>query len=362
MNTDTKKILVIDDSALMRRVICDIINSDKRFQAVAKASDGLEALELLRVNQYDGVVLDINMPRMNGLELLAKLKEEKIAVRVLVFSTDTVEGAQVTMDALELGAQDFIQKPGSSLEVRGEKYMHRFLELLYTVCGSKQSIGSTIARTHQKEIQRPFVKKPAERVNGEKIVAIASSTGGPKALQSVLPLLPENLDAPVVLVQHMPGGFTASLAERLNGMCRIRVKEAEEGEVLQKGVAYISMGGRHMNILETAGGRRVIHYTDQPQREGVRPSANYMYESLMETGYAEAVCVVLTGMGMDGTEGICNLSKKKKLYVIAQDQATSVVYGMPKGVVNAGMTDEEIPLNDIAARITERVGIRVAGK
>lgn len=191
---------------------------------------------------------------------------------------------------------------------------------------------------------------------GRKLVAIASSTGGPKALQSLIPKLPSNLNAPVLIVQHMPAGFTEALAGRLDSLSELSVKEAAEGDAVQKGHAYLARGGRHMNTAVTAG-RLVIHYTDEPPREGVRPCANYMYESLMNSDYDEIVCVVLTGMGADGTEGIRNLKRKKKVTVIAQNEETCIVYGMPRSVVVAGLADREVPLTQIANEIIKNVGV-----
>lgn len=191
---------------------------------------------------------------------------------------------------------------------------------------------------------------------GKKVVAIASSTGGPKALQSLIPKLPGNLNAPVLIVQHMPAGFTEALANRLNTLSDLQVKEAAEGDVLQKGVVYLARGGRHMNVIAQAG-KQIIHYTDDAPREGVRPCANYMYESLTDSVYGEVVCVVLTGMGADGTEGIKNLKMKKKVTVIAQNEETCTVYGMPRSIVLAGFAEKVLPLEQIANEITKNVGV-----
>ncbi|MBO4291316.1 MAG: chemotaxis-specific protein-glutamate methyltransferase CheB [Lachnospiraceae bacterium] len=396
---DEKKILVVDDSALMRRVICDIINSDKRFQVVARACDGLEAFDLLSRNSYDAVVLDINMPKMNGLDLLRELKKFKISARVLIASTDSTEGAEVTIEALELGALDFIQKPGTSFECRREEFTTRFLSLLYAVSCSRFTVrdqqsapvkkpfgertggpvsalgrgigveGRGIPEVRQKNTEKleTVLKKedskaekerePKEKC-GSKLVAIASSTGGPRALQSVIPFLPGNLDAPVLLVQHMPKGFTSSLAQRLDSLSDLEVREACDGDVLEKGVVYIAMGGAHMNLKTASRGTYVIRYSDEPAREGVKPCANYMFESIADTDLKEICCVVLTGMGADGTDGIRNLKKKKEPYVVSQNAETCVVYGMPKSVTNAGLSNEEIPLEKIAEKITEKIGTR----
>lgn len=187
-----------------------------------------------------------------------------------------------------------------------------------------------------------------------KIVAIASSTGGPRALQAVFSKIPAGFEPPVLVVQHMPHGFTASLAQRLDGVCGIKVKEAEEGEEIKSGTAYISMGGLHMTVKKERSGRHVIRYLDEPTREGVKPCANYMYESLADSGYDRIICAVLTGMGADGTEGIANLKKRKSIYVVAQDKDSCVVYGMPKNVVQAGLADEEVPLDRVMPEIIQK--------
>ena len=191
---------------------------------------------------------------------------------------------------------------------------------------------------------------------GRKIVAIASSTGGPKALQTLIPLLPSNLNAPLVLVQHMPAGFTKALASRLNDLSSVSVAEASEGEELELGHLYLSAGGLHMNVIRGATGH-VIHYTDEPNREGVKPSANYMYESLRDSLYDEVICVVLTGMGADGTAGIKALQEVKKTTILVQNEATCTVYGMPKAVVRAGLANQELDLESLAKEIIKNVGV-----
>lgn len=361
MESNRKQILVVDDSPLMRRVLSDIINSDKRFQVTAKAADGMEAFDLLTRESFDAVVLDLNMPRMNGLELLEELRKYRIAARVMIASTDSKEGARVTLDALELGALDFIQKPDSSFGCRGEDFTESFLSILYAVsCGRLPTYDKPAIPVPTKpEVKKPVRSSSSSGGSIRKIVAIASSTGGPRALQSVIPLLPRELDAPVLLVQHMPKGFTASFAERLDGLSQVSVREAKDGEPLEKGVVYVAMGGRHMNVKAGITGALSIRYSDEPHREGVRPSANYMFESLAGVGNVDLTCVVMTGMGSDGMEGIQNLKKHKKAYVITQDQESCVVYGMPKSVDQAGLSEIQLPLRDIAKAIEDRVGLRI---
>lgn len=355
-----KKILIVDDSALMRRMYYDIIENDKRFQVENFAKDGVEALEFLRKKKYDAVVLDVNMPNMNGIQLLKALKKEGITAKVIMSSTDTMHGAKVTLDALELGAIDFIHKPERSYLCKKEEFHDEFLKKLQVV--SESSVCTYEAKApevkEQKENDNIVIKLAKKhKATGKKIVAIASSTGGPKALQSVIPRIPATINAPVLIVQHMPVGFTATLAERLNNMSELTVKEAAEGDEVLNGYAYLSMGGKHLQVVEK-NGRNYIHYSDEPIREGVKPCANYMYESLMDCSYDEAVCVVMTGMGADGTEGIQNLKKKKKIHVITQEKDTCAVYGMPKSVDQAGLSNQQVHLEKIAQEIILTVGVR----
>lgn len=357
-----KKILVVDDSALMRRVLCDIINNDKRFHVEDRATNGLEALDLLSRKTYDAVVLDVNMPKMNGLQLLRELQKYKISAKVMMASTDTREGTKTTLDALELGALDFIHKPENAIDCREENFSSHMLEILAVVADSKPPVFVSEEKKQDEKKTADkvamLVKKHTTQATGKKIVAIASSTGGPKALQSVIPLLPKNLQAPVLIVQHMPKGFTASLAERLNSLSELEVHEAAEGDVLENGHVYLAMGGRHMNVVTSPTGKYTIHYTDGPAREGVRPCANYMYESLIDSKFDEVVCVVMTGMGADGTQGIKNLKDKKKIQVIAQEEESCAVYGMPRCVVIAGLSDRVVPLDQIAQEIILNVGVK----
>ena len=359
---EPKKILIVDDSALTRRVLCDIINSDKRYSVEGMANNGIDALKLLDENTYDGIITDINMPRMNGLEFLKELKKRKRDERVMVLSTETSEGAKVTLDALELGAVDFIQKPQSAIYSKDQDFIKRFFEILEAVVFSNRKASSGIYRNTV--VLRPAsIMAKVEGVSipkegkGNKIVAIASSTGGPKALQNVIPRLPKNLDAAVLVVQHMPVGFTRSLADRLNAMSELTVSEAVDGEYIEKGHVYISKGGAHMNYQDANGRGRIV-YTDEPSREGVKPCANYMYESLAKSPYHTVVCVVLTGMGHDGTEGIQNLVKTKKTHIIAEDEKSFVVNGMPGSIVATGLVNEVVDIEQVAQSILSNVGVR----
>ena len=392
-----KKILVVDDSALMRRLISDIINSDNRFCVKDLATNGLEALDLIIKNHmvYDAVVLDINMPKMNGLELLEQLQKHRIRINVIMVSTLAKEGAKETIIALERGAFDFVTKPENYLDAKEEHFKNRLLEVLSIaakadvpsstaerpsgikkteVTSDRSSTGlRTTAQVGTSQPTRMGVMtslktkfKPHKKFTGSKegkskLVALACSTGGPKSLQSVIPKLPANLDAPVVLVQHMPKGFTNSLAMRLNEMSQVTVKEAADGDVLQKGWVYIAPGGKQMRVLKV-GGTYKIAVTDEPARDALKPCANIMYESLVCSSFDEITCVVLTGMGADGTMGIGTLGENINVHVIAQDEATSVVYGMPKAIAEANIVDQVLPLDKIADAITKNVGVLNNGR
>ena len=385
----------------MRRVISDIINEGNEYEVAAIAKDGLEGFDLIvsNPNLYSAIILDINMPKMNGLELLQKLQKNHIEQTVIVVSTVAKEGAKETIQALEYGAFDFVTKPENYFETKGNDFKKRIHDMLNVATSSKASVERTRSATDVKpsgysgsrltsgrtsslissekkasidaisalrrrnEINDTIPPKvnPSRFTNiksgSKKVVALACSTGGPKSLQQVIPMLPKNLDAGVVLVQHMPAGFTASLAARLNEISDINVKEGADGDVIQKGWVYIAPGGKHIEVVKKAS-EYVIKLNDEPPIDGLRPCANVMYKSLVQCNYDEITCVVLTGMGADGTEGIKTLSAShKKIHVIAQDEDSCVVYGMPKAIAQTGLVDEVVPLNKIAETITKNVGV-----
>lgn len=351
-----KNILVVDDSALMRRVICDIINSDESFEVIDTARDGIDAYEKITTKKYDAMVLDINMPRMDGLELLRKLQSEKINLLTIMASTLTVEGSKETIEALELGAIDFVTKPGNIIEAKGEDFSTSLLRVLNAVLRTTKSYRPMVSRPAFSGAASILPVKSDVR-GGNKLIALACSTGGPKSLQSVIPMLPENMDAPMVLVQHMPAGFTKSMADRLNELSKVNVKEAEEGDVLQKGWVYVAPGGKHMKVVRN-GATHKIRLEETPPIGGLRPCADIMYKSLKDSGFDEVVCVVLTGMGADGTEGILDLKKGKKIFTISQDEETCVVYGMPRAIAEAGVVNKVVSLKDVASTIITNVGVQ----
>ena len=384
----------------MRRVISDIINEGDDYEVAAIAKDGVEGFDLIvsNPNLYSAVILDINMPKMNGLELLKELQKNRIEQTVIVVSTVAKQGAKETIQALEYGAFDFVTKPENYLETKGVAFKEAIHKMLDIATSSRASIertrvvrsrttplsatsrttttsrlgqnssnadrASAINALRQRSMERNVAPAKIEasslrnvKKNKKKIVALACSTGGPKSLQQVIPVLPKSLDCGVVVVQHMPAGFTASLAQRLDEMSQVKVKEAAQGDIIKKGVVYIAPGGFHLKIVK-AGTEYKIDLNKEPAIEGLRPCANIMYESLENSDFDEITCVVLTGMGADGTKGIKGLvDKKKKIYVIAQDEDSCVVYGMPKAIAKTGLVNEVVPLNRIANSITKNVGV-----
>ncbi len=389
-----KNILIVDDSALMRRTMSDIINADEELHNDKYAVNGEDALRILEAgDKFDAIVLDINMPKMNGIEFLRELNRKGRKERVVIVSTIAREGAKETIQALELGAFDFITKPDSLSEAKGPSFGQRLVEMLYAAIGLRTSETSNedVKKRLRASVTRPGsltntgsfgtctpAKKPADssmRVgpggisdrtnhskapagrNAKKLVALACSTGGPKALQYVVPFLPANLDAPVLIVQHMPEGFTSSLSKRLDELSKINVKEAADGDVLKKGTVYIAKGGSQMRLTEKSRKEHVVTVRKEAARNGLKPCADIMYESLMETSFDEITCVVMTGMGADGTQGILQLEKTNKVYVIGQDAESCTVYGMPKALADTGAVDEVVTLKGIADAITKHVGV-----
>ena len=380
-----KKVLVVDDSALMRRVLSDIINKDEEFHTEHSARDGLEALKLMEQNDFDAIVLDIIMPRMNGIDFLKEVNERGYTAKIIIVSTIARKGAGETIEALELGAFDFVTKPGNLREAKSGEFAAKVLSRLYLAMGMEwnnilsgeieapeqilrrmRRSDAGVIQEHSEHLEmteykpeKRFPRSSMVNVNASgKLVALACSTGGPKALQQVIPKLPENLDAAVVLVQHMPVGFTASLSARLDEMSEVRVREAQDGEVLQKGTVYIAKGGSQMRVIEKKRHEFVLSVREEGARNGLKPCADILYESLRESSFEDITCVIMTGMGADGTKGILQLKETNKIYVIAQNAESSTVYGMPKAIAESGAADEIKDLDLIADAIIKHVGVR----
>jgi len=393
-----KNILIVDDSALMRRVESDIIKSDERFQVLDMATNGLEALDLITrdAKKYDAIVLDINMPKMNGIEFLEALEKQRIKQKIIIVSTLAKDGAAETIRALELGAFDYVTKPDSFVDAMSNNFKENLLRCLRYATSLVEDKATDIlkpivSKVEVKKEDEPArrtttatVKQPSSRVvspmnpreilseafaprkphktvtgaNAKRLVAIASSTGGPKALQQVICKLPRNINAPVLIVQHMSEGFTKSLAARLNELGQVKVIEATGGERLENGTVYLAKGGSQMRVVKKGSDYVIDINTEEPPRNGLKPCADIMMESLTKLVFDDITCVVLTGMGGDGTMGISQLNDVSNIYVIGQDEATSTVYGMPKVIYEAGFTDVVLPLDKIAEEIIKNVGVQ----
>jgi Chemotaxis response regulator containing a CheY-like receiver domain and a methylesterase domain len=367
------QVLVVDDSAFMRKIIQDILNGDGEVKVISTARNGKEALEKVKTLKPDVITLDVEMPEIDGLSCLKEIN--KITnTPVIMLSGLTREGADLTIRALEAGAIDFIAKPVNLFSLAGEekkKELTDKIKMAYRSVNKAKPITKKIPVNEIKpqgiikpiDIEKKPVKPRTSTYTGTlNIVAIGTSTGGPRALQSVLPFIPEEIPAAILIVQHMPPNFTKSLAERLNDMSKINVKEAEDGDVLVAGTAYIAPGDYHMRVNKLRNGTYVIKLDKEPAVGGHRPSVNVMMTSLSETGIrGNVIGVIMTGMGADGSEGLKMLKNNNKAFTIAQDEKSCVVYGMPKSAYLTGAVDVVVPLNDISNEILKHMEVRKNG-
>lgn len=333
------RVLVVDDSAFMRKMLTNIIQSDTRLKVIGTARDGKEALGKIVSLKPDVMTLDIEMPVMNGITVLQEVMSQH-PLPVIMVSSLTQKSADMTVRALELGAVDFIAKPSGSISLDIEKVSEEIV--------SKVIIAAT---SNVPNFKKSFNEKKEIYTPKRTIIGIGTSTGGPKALQQVLPLLPYNFPFPIVIVQHMPAGFTKSLAQRLNTLSAITVKEAEDGEQLRKGTAYIGPGGYQFRIAKS-GSEFVCQITEETIKTPHCPSVDILFNSLAELEKIKVVSIIMTGMGSDGTEGLLNLKKEKPdTYAISESAATSVVYGMPQSAKKAGVIDREEDLPNISTSL-----------
>ena len=348
--------IVIDDSAFMRKSISMMLESDPGIKVVATARDGKEGIEKIRQFRPDIVTMDIEMPVMDGLTALGIIMKE-IPLPVLMISSLTSEGAKATVDALSLGAVDFIPKELSYVSLDIAKIRDELVTKVRQIVQSRsmmfrlqriKSASASIQHPGASTAPRPVGTKLPER--DLKAVVLGISTGGPFALLQTIPKLPENFPVGIAIVQHMPPRFTKSMAERLNGLSNIEVREAEDGDMMQPGVALVAPGGRHMTFMKSMGSVRV-RVTDEPLGTLYHPSADVMIKSAVEVYNAPLLGLIMTGMGKDGLEGLKDI-KKKGGFVIAQDEASCVVYGMPKAAVDEGVADLVQPLDEIPGMLS----------
>jgi two-component system chemotaxis response regulator CheB len=342
------KVLIVDDSAFMRKSLSLMLGADPEIEVVGTARDGLDGLEKVKNLSPDIVTLDIEMPRMDGLTALKRIMKE-CPTTVLMISSLTTEGADATIRAMELGAVDFIAKGMSYVNVNIHTIKEDLLKKVKSI-GKQNFLKKRLNRVQSVSKSLKPSAKSVEH-SGElpsinyKAVALGISTGGPLSLQKIIPRFSPKIRIPIFIVQHMPPRFTKSLADRLNSMSQLQVKEAEEDEVIKGGTVYIAPGGMHMT-LRSNGKFPHIKISDQPSNSLHKPSVDVMVNSIVQYYGRYALGVIMTGMGKDGLEGIKGL-KKIGGYCLAQNEVTSVVYGMPKAVVDAGLADAVSPLEKI---------------
>jgi two-component system chemotaxis response regulator CheB len=359
MATGRIKVMIVEDSAYMRYVIAELLESDPEIVVVDKARDGIDALEKLQRNMPDVITLDIQMPRMDGLAFLKEMRKQ-YRIPVIMFSSLTFEGAEDTIKALELGALDFVAKPSDVLSLTIDQLHEQIIDKVKAAAriGARMLAPPPAAEAPAAPAEpEPAAKKrvrekplPSKILTLKKVVAIGCSTGGPRALTEIIPLLPADLDACVIVVQHMPAKFTLSLAERLNTISEIEVREAQNGDRIRPGVVYIAPGDYHI----FAGRGDVLYLNQEAPQHGVRPSVNVFMKSVAGQYGKRAIGAVLTGMGTDGCDGAAAI-KEAGGYMFAEHEQSCVVYGMPRAAIEAGHIDRAIILPRMADELIATV-------
>ncbi len=361
------KVLCVDDSALIRSLMTEIINSQPDMTVVATAPDPLVARELIKQHNPDVLTLDVEMPRMDGLDFLEKLMRLR-PMPVVMVSSLTERGNEITLRALELGAVDFVTKPKVGIRDGMLEYSEKLADKVRAAARARvrahhaapAAHAGAGAGTHAQtghahgaataSAPAPMVNNPL--LSTEKLIIVGASTGGTEAIREVLQPLPP--DAPAVLIaQHMPPGFTKSFAQRLNGLCRITVKEAEHGERVLPGHAYIAPGHAHL-LLARSGANYIAHLSDDPPVNRHRPSVDVLFRSAATHAGKNAIGVILTGMGRDGAAGLLEM-RRAGAYTLAQDEASCIVFGMPREAIALGAADEVAALGDMSRRVMTRL-------
>lgn len=336
-------VLIVDDSAFFRQQIKTIINASPRLQVIGEASNGHDAIEKAIRLKPDVITMDYEMPMMDGITAVREIMA-KSPTPILMFSSLTLKGARVTLDALEAGAVDFLPKSYEQVSGSNASLRQVLVEKLLSLAKPKTTSAPHADRAH---VSRPSTRKYPQRFE---LVMIGTSTGGPVALQKVLTEIPAQFPVPILLIQHMPGTFTGAFAERLNGQCKISVKEAQDGDMLRPGTAYLAPGGMQM-MLASKGKLKVF---EGDERLNYKPSVDLTFGSAVKYYANHCLSIVLTGMGADGREG-ARLLKAANNVVWAQEGSTCVIDGMPSAIVKANLADEVIPLQGIAHRMVEVV-------
>ena len=383
------KVLVVDDSSFFRRRVSEIINQSPALEVIATANNGLEAVEMTGKLKPDVITMDVEMPVMDGITAVKKIMATN-PVPILMFSSLTHQGASATLDALEAGAADFLPKKFEDiarnkeeaialLQQRIKAIANRRVSRLLTTKAPKKATASRaqirpvspalqkLSKSKEARVSSALNKPLANKVESNDtpqtvtrkhfkasgksydILAIGTSTGGPVALQTVLSELPANFRLPIVLIQHMPGTFTKAFAARLNGICKIKVKEASDGDLLQPGCAYLAPGGKQM-LIDSRSGRSKIRIHEGSEKLNYKPSVDITFASLSKSYSSKVLAIILTGMGADGRDG-SRMLKEQGSVIWAQDEASCVVYGMPQAVTKAGFATESLPLDQVARRI-----------
>jgi len=342
-------VLIVDDSAFMRNTLSSMLSSDPEIKVIGTARDGIEAVEKTTNLKPDIVTMDVDMPKMNGIEALKHIMA-KTPVPVLMLSSLTTEGAKITLDALDIGAVDFIPKNLSDLSINIVNIKDVLIEKIKHI-GRRGLIlqKRRLLKTH--ELPKPSKSLHSSRIG---IVAIGSSTGGPNALQDIISKLPKDFPVPVVIAQHLPPNFTGLFAERLNQLSNVEVKEAEEGEPIRKGTVFIAPGRGHMRVVRKRIMNTVINISENKENYIYRPSVDALMLSVAENFSSHALGIILTGMGNDGEKGMRAI-KNAGGKTIAESEDTCVVYGMPRAVIEAGLADKIVPLDEIAGEIINSI-------
>jgi two-component system chemotaxis response regulator CheB len=355
------KVIVVDDSAFMRKAISDMIESESNFEVVAKFRDGRELIEKIEKYTPDIITLDVQMKDLSGLETLKELKKMGKTYPVIMVSSATSEGSELTLECLDNGAISFVTKPSGSISLDIIKVKENLIEQIKNITNSindRKKINNRENSMKYKENKDIVISSTATiKDNKENMmsvhrnkkieaVVIGASTGGPKALQEVLTKLPANLGVPVFVVQHMPEGFTKVFSERLDKACEMNVVEVSEGMKINKDTIYIAKGGKHM----TVGINNVIHLNEEPSIWGVRPAVDKLFNSAIKVYSGNLISAVLTGMGRDGADGTSNIKDSGGI-TISEDKSTCTIYGMPKAAFETGKVDLVVPLDQIASRI-----------
>ncbi len=348
------RILVVDDSAFMRRALKQMLESDPDIVVIDTARDGSEAVEKTVQLRPDLVTMDIEMPKMNGLDAL-RLIMEKRPTPVLMVSSLTSEGANVTLEAMELGALDFIPKNLSEMSVNILKVKEDLLKKVKLL--AKKKLGRPVKRQAVKRPNISTLSKKFDSYTSQRrigIISIGTSTGGPMALQKILPYLPANLPVGVVVAQHMPAAFTGTFAQRLNKISQLEIREAVNGDIIKQGVVLVAPGGKHMRVKRIGAIETRVVISDEPKTALYKPSVNELMLSVAEFYPGRALGVILTGMGNDGHAGIKAI-KQSGGKAFAQDEESSVVYGMPRAVVDDNLADKVLPIDTMVGELINAV-------